>query len=215
MSNRNPIKTKQSARNDEAKGQLRATILEAARKIALEEGFAQLSIRKLADAIGYVPGNIYLYFRNRDEIIREICLSGFAPLYAELKAAVACAPAAERLSVLLHTYADFALKHPQTYRLSFMEDPKFAEEMFRAAPLEGEEGAGQRAFALVVDEVRTLKKAGKVAADADEILLAEVLWTGIHGVVSMKLLYPAFPTSPTTALVDKMVQTLFKGCYRD
>jgi len=40
-----------------------------------------------------------------------------------------------------------------------------------------------------------------------------VLWAGIHGVVSLKLIYPAFPTNSTELLVDKMIDTLLKGLH--
>jgi hypothetical protein len=66
----------------------------------------------------------------------------------------------------------------ETYRLSFMEDPKFTEEMFRSAPLEREGGPGWQAFDAVMKALRELKESGKVARTEDENLLAEVLWTG-------------------------------------
>ncbi len=211
MSSNQSTKRKAVARTDAEKAELRATILDAARRIALENGFAQLSIRKLADAIGYVPGTIYVYFRNRDELVREICVSGFVPFYAEMQAAVENAAPADRLSALLHAYAAFALNHPETYRLSFMEDPKFAQELLRSAPLEREDGAGRRAYMLLVDEVRALKQQGKIAADEDETVLADLLWTGIHGIVSLQLIYPAFPATPIPLLIAKLIQTILNG----
>jgi len=117
----------------------------------------------------------------------------------------------ERLAALLRAYANFAANNPETYRLSFMEDPKFTEEMFRSAPLEREGGPGRQAFAAVVKALRDLKQSGKVGRSEDENLLAEVLWTGVHGVVSLKLIYPAFPTNSTEVLVNKMIQTLLNG----
>jgi AcrR family transcriptional regulator len=46
-------------------------IFAAARELVLRKGFAELSIRKLADEIGYAPGTIYLYFKSRDEMSRS------------------------------------------------------------------------------------------------------------------------------------------------
>ena len=186
-------------------------ILEAAREIVLEKGFAALSIRKLAEAIGYAPGTIYLYFKNRDAIVREICIQGFTDLSGQMTLAATVADPQERLRALLHAYADFALQNPETYRLSFMEGPNFAEEMMRAAPLEGEEGAGRQAFARIVEAVQALKQSGKISVGEDETLIAELFWTGIHGVVSLKLIYPAFPTTPTDILVEKMIECLLAG----
>ena len=200
-----------TARNAQQKSEVRRVILEAAREIVLEKGFAALSIRKLAEAIGYVPGTIYLYFKNRDAIVREICVQGFTDLSGQMTSAAKIADPQERLRALLHAYADFALQNPETYRLSFMEDPNFAEEMLRAAPLEGEEGAGRRAFNLLVEAVAALKQSGKIRAEEDETLIAELFWTGVHGVVSLKIIYPAFPTTPTAVLVEKMIGHLLAG----
>lgn len=41
----------------------------------------------------------------------------------------------------------------------------------------------------------------------------EVLWAGVHGVVSLKLIYPAFPVNSTEALVDKMIHTLLRRVH--
>lgn len=207
-------RTKRVARNEQQKAELRETILAAARQIVLRQGFGALSIRKLAESIGYAPGTIYLYFKNRDELVRELCIQGFAELSEQLASVAETADPKERLSALLHAYADFAIHNPETYRLSFMEDPKFAEAMMRAAPLESEHGAGRRAFTLIVETVGALKRSGGVRTEEDEVLLAEVFWTSIHGVVSLKLIYPAFPTAPTEVLVQKTVDCLLRGCAR-
>ena len=200
------------ARSDQQKTEVRELILTAARQIVVRDGFAALSIRKLAKEIGYAPGTIYLYFENRDALTREICLQGFAELSEHLDLVVEIADPRERLTALLHAYADFALQNPETYRLSFMEDPKFAEEMMRAAPLESEHGAGRRAFTLIVRTLQDLKQSGGVRAEEDEALLAEMFWTSVHGVVSLNLVYPAFPITPTEVLLQKTIECLLKGC---
>jgi len=199
------------ARRDEQKAELREKILAAARELVLSKGFADLSIRRLADEIGYAPGTIYLYFNNRDEIVREICIRGFAELFEKMKFAGDVAEPKARLAALLRAYADFAINNPETYRLSFMEDPKFTKELFRSTPLEREDGAGRRAFSAVVKALRDLKTCGDLASSEDENLMAEVVWAGVHGVVSLKLIYPAFPTNSTEALVNKMIDTLLNG----
>lgn len=204
-------KTKTVARSAAAKAGLREKILATARALVLRDGYAALSIRKLAAQIGYAPGTIYLYFKNRDEIGREICREGFSDLYDEMKPAGEIADPEKRLAALLRAYAAFAAKNPDTYRLSFMEDPKFTEEMFRAAPLERQGGAGWLAFDLFVNAVRELRKTGKISPEADETLLAEVLWTAVHGVISLKLIFPAFPTNSSETLTDKIIEILING----
>ncbi len=203
-------KKKKIARSDAEKNEVRVKILTVARAFVLKNGYAALSIRKLATAIGYAPGTIYLYFASRDEIVREIGCDGFADLYEEMKAAAKVTDPLKRLAVLLQAFADFAFENPDAYRLSFMEDPKFTAHIFRNAPLD-DKGPGWQAFMLFVDAVKDLKKSRKLPLEANEILLAEVLWTGIHGVVSAKLLYPAFPASNGRQMVDKMIEILLGG----
>lgn len=202
------------ARQDTAKAELRETILAAARGLVLEEGFASLSIRKLAERIGYAPGTIYLYFKDRDGLVRELCVRGFAALSEEMKLRSNVADPRKRVVALLRAYAGFALDNPETYRLSFMEDPKFAAEMLRAEPLEGEDGAGTQAFALLIEALRGMKRAKEIAAGEDLNLLAEVLWAGVHGVVSLKLIYPAFPANSVERLIDKLTGTVLTGAGR-
>lgn len=203
-------RTNVAAREDRAKAELRETILTSARELALANGFANLSIRKLADCIGYAPGTIYLYFRDRDALVREILVRGFAELSATLESAARAGNSGERLFALLLAYADFAFANPETYRLSFMENPEFAREMLRRAPLEAETGAGRRAFALVVETLGELQAAAKLDAAEDVELLAELLWTAVHGVVSLKLIYPAFPVNSAEILIGKLLETVLK-----
>lgn len=203
---------KTAARKTEQKIELREKILNSAREMVLKNGYGDLSIRKLAEKIGYAPGTIYLYFESRDAIVREICLRGFAELGKTMQtAAKKKSEPKKRLAALLKSYADFAVNNPETYHLSFMEDPKFTEEMFRNAPLETENGAGRQALQTIIDEFKKLKESGEISEKEDENLLAEVFWTAIHGIVSLKLIYPAIPFNSVEKLVDKTIKTLLKG----
>lgn len=202
------IKEKTVARSGEAKANLRELIFTEARSLVLEEGFASLSIRKLAERIGYAPGTIYLYFRDRDELVREICVRGLGELSQKIQSAADVADAQTRLTALLYAYADFAVENPETYRLTFMENPAFTQEAMRAAPLESEGGAGKRAFAEIVKTLRELKGERKIDPAENEHLLAEMLWTAVHGMVSLKLVYPAFPVNPIEVLIDKLIETI-------
>src|SRR5215469_9816015 len=67
-------------RREREKTELRTRILDAARAIVRREGFGALTVRKIADAIEYAPGTLYLYFENRDAIARELSSEGFRSL---------------------------------------------------------------------------------------------------------------------------------------
>lgn len=199
------------ARSDEKKQELRELILDAAREIAVKNGFDALSLRKIAAKIGYAPGTIYLYFKDREELTREICTSGFASLGDAMSDAADAVEPSEKLAVMLKAYAKFAMQNSEIYRLAFMEDPRFTEAMFRVRPDERQKAVGRKPYSLLVNGVRELKKLGKIDQDADEIMTAEMFWSAIHGIVSLKIIYPAFPTTETNKLVDKVVDGLLNG----
>ena len=52
--------------------QTRKAILETAVAIGLEEGFEELSIRKITDRLGYSSGIVYHYFKDKQEILDTI-----------------------------------------------------------------------------------------------------------------------------------------------
>lgn len=54
------------------KEETRREILDTALKLGMEEGFEQVSIRKITNALGYSAGSVYHYFKDRQEIINTI-----------------------------------------------------------------------------------------------------------------------------------------------
>jgi AcrR family transcriptional regulator len=117
-------------RKSRQKHALRERILDAARRIVMSEGFAALSMRKIADAIEYSPATLYLHFASRDEIAHALCEEGFAQLLKSFEPLVAIADPAERLKAFGRAYVAFGVAHPQTYRLIFMEDPSYTGAAF-------------------------------------------------------------------------------------
>jgi AcrR family transcriptional regulator len=104
---------------------LRERILDAARRIVMREGFAALSMRKIAEAIEYSPATLYLHFASRDEIAQALCAEGYAQLLETFVPLAGIADPGERLKALGRAYVAFGVAHPETYRLIFMEDPSY------------------------------------------------------------------------------------------
>nr|WP_170924766.1 TetR/AcrR family transcriptional regulator [Enterococcus sp. 9E7_DIV0242]OTP15816.1 hypothetical protein A5888_002030 [Enterococcus sp. 9E7_DIV0242] len=65
---------------------LEGKIVDAAVEIIAEEGFNRLSIRKIANRIGYAPGTIYNYYKNKDEILDYIYHTVYLEVVEEVKA---------------------------------------------------------------------------------------------------------------------------------
>ena len=59
---------------------IRSGILNAAINLAKSDGWNAVTIRKIAEAIEYTPPIVYEYFKNKDDLIREIIIYGFYKL---------------------------------------------------------------------------------------------------------------------------------------
>jgi AcrR family transcriptional regulator len=188
-------------RKNREKQVLRERILDASRRIVAREGFAALSMRKIADAIEYSPATLYLHFENRDEIARALCMEGYAQLLETLKPHLSVADPAERLKAIWRAYVAFGVEHQQTYRLIFMEDPTYVGAAFESAAQAGDD-AGEAAFRLVADALDEMKAQGRLPASADSNVWTEALWATMHGIVALRLTCPVFPRTPLDAVVD-------------
>jgi len=55
------------------KEEFRRKILNAARELFINEGYEKFSMRGLAKKIDYSPTTIYLYFKDKNELLHAIC----------------------------------------------------------------------------------------------------------------------------------------------
>ncbi|HEX7911377.1 MAG TPA: TetR/AcrR family transcriptional regulator [Paraburkholderia sp.] len=208
-------------RKNRQKQALRERILDAARRIVMREGFAALSMRKIADAIEYSPATLYLHFASRDEIARALCAEGYAQLLESFVPLAAIADPAERLKALGRAYVAFGVAHPETYRLIIMEDASYTgAALGGAAPAHGpgaqgdpaadnENGApagngdesSAAALDMILSALEALKAAGRLPASTDAAVWAEAFWANLHGIVALHLTCPVFPAAPLETVV--------------
>ena len=73
-------------RREKEKESMKNAILEAAIKIIKDEGYDNLTMRKLADAIDYTPTAIYSYYKDKAEIVFDISLQLRKKTLSDIKA---------------------------------------------------------------------------------------------------------------------------------
>ncbi len=66
-----------SERKEKQKLEIRKAILDASMKLFVEQGYENVSIRKIADLIEYSPTTVYLYFKDKNEILFQLHEIGF------------------------------------------------------------------------------------------------------------------------------------------
>jgi AcrR family transcriptional regulator len=170
-----------------------------------QQGLAGLSARKVARAIGYTVGTLYLVFRNLDELILWVNASTLDELHQELLAARDAASGdTERILALAHAYIDFAERQPKRWSAVF--DHRLPE----GEPLPAWfQDRIERLFGLAAETLEPLTAAGL----SSRRRAAGALWSGIHGIcilaVGGKL--DVADDTPPTRLVDFLVRTFVAG----
>ena len=107
-------------RKDRKRVQQRSDILLAARDLFLSEGQARFTMRKLASEVGCAPGTLYLYFKDKDELIAVLVEESFERLMERLERLQSDLDPLEFLDALMRTYIDFGLANPNHYYFAFM-----------------------------------------------------------------------------------------------
>ena len=202
-----------SQRKAKGSGHLRrAEILQAAERVFVEQGYEGATIRRIADEVGLSSTALYMHFRDKGQILDEICAGHFRALNA-LNEALLAEPLdpVTRMRRMLEGYVDFAYAHPNTYRLIFCNPATTRAE---AADDGGEAQAiGARTYALFRDGVRHVAEAGRLRVE-DVTLAAQISWAACHGVVSLLLTRPGTAWADRVVLRDTLLDTVFSGLTR-
>jgi AcrR family transcriptional regulator len=91
----------------------RDRVVRAARDLAESDGWAAVTMRRLAAELGVTQPVLYTAFAGRQALVDAVALDGFREV-AEALEAVEAAPAAR-----MRAYLDFAAAHPRVYEAMF------------------------------------------------------------------------------------------------
>lgn len=172
-------------RRERERRALRGKILEAAHALFVNHGYEMLSMRKIARRIGYSATALYAHFPTKEALLQELCDSDFQALIERLRPLARVKDPVERLRRTGLVYVDFALKHPNQYRLMFMDrHPAVDKDKSRLRQGHVEEDA----YAWLRHTVAECIAAGRFAKKySDPDLVAQTAWAAMHGVVSLDI----------------------------
>jgi AcrR family transcriptional regulator len=100
---------------------LREKILQEAVDMVQKHGVEGVTMRSLAERLGYSPATIYLYFRNKRELLQDLALAGFDRLAEAVEPSLRLPDPAEAILEGAMRYIDFGLANPEIYRLMFQD----------------------------------------------------------------------------------------------
>lgn len=171
-------------RKELEKQKMRKLILDNAMKLFLEKGFENITIRHIAEKIEYSPATIYLYFKDKDEIIYTLHREGFEKLYMWQQKILTIKDPLKRLHRHAEMYVSFALENPEYYDLMFIKRAPFKKikEMKCKDRMNWE--IGMRSYDLLKKNIEDCMKAG-VFQNTNIDVAAFSLWSYVHGIVSL------------------------------
>lgn len=168
-------------RKERERADMRRRIVDAAIKMFVEEGYEKVSIRNIADRIEYSPATIYLYYKDKDELLYDVQKEAFATLAAHFARNLTAADPLERLEQLAWAYVDFYRHNPELYDLMFIiKAPMNAEQ--EKEKWENGDSAYDALYNLVAECIEQKKIRFK-----DPTIAAMSIWAFAHGLISLDL----------------------------
>jgi AcrR family transcriptional regulator len=186
------------------KTDLRNEILNAAREMFVTEGYTNVSMRKIADKIGYSATTIYLYFKDKNDLLNQICEETFVRLAQNIKAIYHLSDnPLEKLRSGMREYIYFGLKNPSQYTLVFItplpRDYQPSEIL-----------SGEAAFDTLRQVVSECVFANLLKSNDIE-LTSQTIWAGLHGVTSLLIQHCGFPFVEREKLIANLIDTTITG----
>ncbi len=184
----------------EEKQEMYKRILNSARKIFLEKGYEQTSMRNIASDINYSPGTLYFYFKDKSEIFHELHKEGFQLLLSQFKVLDNVADPFERLKAMGRVFIEFAQNNKDYYNLMFLvEEPT-------KMPEDGGFKIAQGAIDSLSSVIKECQQKGKFK-DMDTEYFTFMILSTVCGICAM------FCKDRTSSFIGKTNEELMQHGY--
>ena len=176
----------------------RKSILDAARNLALENGFDQLSLREIARRIELSPATLYEYFRGKDDIIDALCLQTDQHMAEHMIGMREERVNEHPLLTIGCAYVHFALMRPDEFQLLYhrpLDEP------------------AEAVFSLLTQYVNQSIRSGELypAYGFGEEEMVYTLWALIHGQALLALTRGIQDDPDDLSVVKEAIQRLLTG----
>jgi AcrR family transcriptional regulator len=201
-------------RRERERTEIREKILDAARELFVTKGYEGVSMRKVAEKIEYSPTAIYVHFADKEQLFLELCHSDYRRL-AESFIALAHNPdPVDRLRQIAIAYIEFGLKYPNHYRMMFMTAHPCVLDPDQVGKGNPEEDAYEFLRQTVIEAIGARVFRPELQ---DPDLVAQTLWGGVHGVISLQIAKGTDEWVPWCSFqkrADLMIDSLLNGLLK-
>jgi AcrR family transcriptional regulator len=179
---------------------MRARIAQAARKLFQSEGYAAVSMRRLADEVGVTPMTLYAYYDAKADILRQLWAQIFEVVFERVEAAAAKSrdPRAQ-LHAASRAYVAYWLDHRDHYRIVFMTEGISQDDV---GVFVGDAATAER-FAFFARAVAATPPASASLKDKIDLLVC-----GLHGIAHCHITMSSYRWTSANKLVEGLVNGL-------
>ncbi len=190
--------------------EFRQEILDAARELFINEGYEKFSMRRLAEKIDYSATTIYLYFKNKDDLLFAICEEFFGHFFAQLNhiRAVSQDPVETLRQAILYLM-NFGLKNPNQYKLIFFTKSVYGtrEELVE------KESMARNTYFVFKEIVQDCVNAGKLR-EIEVDVIVDTLGIASHGVIAKSIYCADFLKDRSDIVAHTLVDLLLRGLQK-
>lgn len=169
----------------------REQIVSAARRIAEQEGWSNVTVRRLSDEISYSQPVLYAHFGSREEILAAVAIEGFREIGTALEQARKRARRGRALEAVAAAYLNFAASSPALYEVMFslgvsilFDDPSTPGEL-------------RSAFSQLLELFE--------GQNSKREVMAELFWASLHGIAELTRT-GRFPENRQQARIKTLVE---------
>lgn len=175
-------------RNDHTREELVALTLQTVKDFLSENSYHELSLRKLANMIGYVPSTLVNVFGNYNLLLLHAIAQTLDELSNEAMTAMQKSPDSKQaLFNLAYCYHDFAQRNPYRWQLIFEHNMNGAElPEWQAKRIDHMTGMLESLLIQISPE----------HSPSEVLQASRVLWSGVHGITLLSVDDKFFSADP-------------------
>jgi AcrR family transcriptional regulator len=198
----------------EAVEAVRERILAETLSIINQDGYADLSMRKLARHLGFSAKTIYNYYSNKDELYLMALIKGFQELSEEFRAAYESSEnPVEKLRAVVRAYVRWGIENRHYYNIMFsMNTPKYAD--YVGTRME-ETADRQNRVALELARIgssvlREVASYNRSVEPGDTTFHLLHIWSTLHGLVSLYISRVTLEVGNLQEVTDRVLEEVLR-----
>jgi AcrR family transcriptional regulator len=188
------------------KHDIKKLIKETTTAIFKQEGFDKITMRNIALKINYSPTTIYLYYKNKEELLHDI-LRDYNSEYETKLARIMCKTLEprEKLLEVMKLYVMHGIEHPEMFKLLSLVFLTSSHPQRTSTPNAG--------YTILKGLVESCMESGYFAPN-DPNLVTQSIWMQIYGVASLLIFRPAFNWADSEEITDFTLYRIIKSLKR-